>query len=194
MGVVLKLQPATRMKRDDQGWESKYIAKLDLINREYIIKWEGKKTIQKLIKEYGEDSIRDKSTESGRNKVFQAQAARLKWAEQNGKTAIPTQGNGEWTQFMIQKEGEHYKIPVNDYEDSLTGDFEELYRFGKIRIPLERKYDELRRFGRELSDPEGEIEKNIPFIVAPGNKLDTMTETAELEFRKARREDGPQYK
>lgn len=195
MGIVPKLQPVTRMKRDDQGWESKYIAKLDLVGKQYIIPFEGKKSIQKLIKKYGEDSIRDKSTEEGRQKVFQAQARREEWAEKNGKTVRPLQGEGgEWTQFMINKEGEHYKIPVNDYSDWVTGDFEELYRYGKIRTPLEKRYDEMRRFGRELSNEEREIEMSIPFIVAPGNKLDTMTETAEMEFRKARGEDGPQYK
>jgi hypothetical protein len=189
MGVIPKVQPVTRMKRDDQGWESKYIAKLDLVGKKYIIPWEGKKTIQKLIKEYGPDCIRDQSTEEGRNKVFQQQAKREEWAEKNGKTLNPMQGNGEWTQFIIAKEGEQWKVPITSFEDFLTGDFEELYRHGKIRTPLEKRYDEMRRFGRELTEEERQIERNIPYVVAPGNKLDTMTETAQLEFRKARGEE-----
>lgn len=71
LGKGPKLQPVTRIRKDENGYEQKYVARAEIVGTEYYIPYTGPESVEKLIKklekEHGATLRLD--TEEGRRKA-----------------------------------------------------------------------------------------------------------------------------
>jgi hypothetical protein len=137
LGVIPKLQPVTVIRQDKNGWEEKYIQRVNIVGKVYTILF-TKENLNKLIKELGEGCLRDLSTEEGRNKAAKDQMKREKYAAEHNKAVYQPQEN-EWTHLMIQREGDQRKYTVSSFEDFCKSDFDDLLTFGHTPTKEERE-------------------------------------------------------
>lgn len=139
LGIIPRLQPVTKIRKDVNGWEEKFIASTTILGKAYTHLYTGKESVKKLIQELGGPGcIRDLSTEEGRRKAIQNQMERQKWAAKNNKVVYQPQEN-EYIHFTLKEEGNRGGQPVVNFNDFCNGDFDDLIKFGHISTDEERK-------------------------------------------------------
>jgi hypothetical protein len=138
LGKGPRLRPVMRMRRDENGYEEKYVARVEVVGTEYYNPYTGPESVQKLIKklEKKHGAALRLDNEEGRKKWIADQERREKWAAEHDK--VIHNAENEWVQLMVQRDGSRVKHTVLDFESFCNGDFEDLVMFAKIPTEKER--------------------------------------------------------
>ncbi|MGH9974323.1 MAG: hypothetical protein ACRD8Z_00590, partial [Nitrososphaeraceae archaeon] len=83
------------------------------------------------------DKLRKDGCTSEDPKELAKQETKRQQAATKAKAAISVRGENEQTHYMVQKDGEQIKRPVQSYKDWRDGTFEELYWFGRANVNKE---------------------------------------------------------
>jgi phage pi2 protein 07 len=158
--------PQFRLRKDENGYEEKYVHSLSDVRTGYSLLF-TKKNVQDLHRKGCLDRT-------------------------SGVAVTPMNSNG-FTHYMVQKEGERNKTMVRSYDEFVNGDFEELYRYGRIRTEAERSYEELSKYGRNLTEEERQAERNNGYINTPIMIDNNNPEDRAEALRMLRGGSGPHY-
>jgi hypothetical protein len=140
LGVMPKLQPTYKIRRDSQGYEEKYVASLSIAGNAYYIPYTGPESVKKLLKDLEKKhgaTLRDLSTEEGRRNAAQDQMKREKWAAEHGKVVYQPGENS--TGFSVSQEGWQKRYRCSSFEDFCNADFDDIVNFGFKPTEQQRK-------------------------------------------------------
>jgi hypothetical protein len=119
LGMFYRPLPEYRMRKDQFGYEEKYVHSVKGRRVQYSLPF-NKKNVEKL-----------RGNCHTEQEMLEAAEKREKLAEDSKMVVNTSAGSGGATTYVLKKNGFRGTMQIVSYEDWLTGDFNTLWKYGK---------------------------------------------------------------